>query len=82
MVLEFQRLVDLWQDPAVEDKVELSDWSELEKLVDPKKARFAPLFRDVHDDRYRKKTEPDILFDYIASLFEQLPSQGEMYVTF
>ncbi|KAI2814131.1 hypothetical protein CBS115989_8841 [Aspergillus niger] len=35
---EFQRLVDLWQDPAVEDKVELSDWSELEKLVDPKKA--------------------------------------------
>ncbi|CAK39608.1 hypothetical protein An07g07920 [Aspergillus niger] len=75
---EFQRLVDLWQDPAVEDKVELSDWSELEKLVDPKKARFAPLFRDVHDDRYRKKTEPDILFDYIASLFEQLPSQGEI----
>ncbi|GKZ97673.1 hypothetical protein AnigIFM63604_001119 [Aspergillus niger] len=75
---EFQRLVDLWQDPVVEDKVELSDWSELEKLVDPKKARFAPLFRDVHDDRYRKETEPDILFDYIASLFEQLPSQGEI----
>ncbi|GLA23519.1 hypothetical protein AnigIFM63326_008850 [Aspergillus niger] len=75
---EFQRLVDLWQEPVVEDKVELSDWSELEKLVDPKKARFAPLFRDVHDDRYRKETEPDILFDYIASLFEQLPSQGEI----
>ncbi|PYH66446.1 uncharacterized protein BO88DRAFT_469466 [Aspergillus vadensis CBS 113365] len=74
---EFQRLVDLWQDPAVEDAREISDWSELEKLVDPKKARFAPFFRDVHDDSYRKKTA-NTLFDYMASLFEQVPSQGEI----
>lgn len=81
MVIEYQRLVDLWQDPAVEDAHEISDWSELEKLVDPKKARFAPFFRDVHDDSYREKTA-NILFDYMASLFEHVPSQGEMCVTF
>ncbi|RAH52613.1 hypothetical protein BO85DRAFT_472603 [Aspergillus piperis CBS 112811] len=74
---EYQRLVDLWQDPAVEDAHEISDWSELEKLVDPKKARFAPFFRDVHDDSYREKTA-NILFDYMASLFEHVPSQGEI----
>ncbi|GAQ39026.1 hypothetical protein AtubIFM56815_007550 [Aspergillus tubingensis] len=74
---EYQRLVDLWQDPAVEDAREISDWSELEKLVDPKKARFAPFFRDVHDDSYGDKTT-NILFDYMASLFEHVPSQGEI----
>ncbi|GKZ36018.1 hypothetical protein AbraIFM66950_006891 [Aspergillus brasiliensis] len=74
---EFQNLVDLWQDPAVEDADMFADSSELEKLVDPKKIKFTRFFRDIHDDKYRGDIKPDPLFEYMASLFDP-PVSGEI----
>ena len=75
-LLEFQRQVDQWQDPAAEDADPSLSWFEWQDRIDPQKLAFERFFDDLRRNTYNGWTDGQVL-DYLAWLFHSSSSDKE-----